>query len=235
MKHGSLHYLSQPVKDRSLAERSLGRLIGIYRVSRLMGGGAFAWVYEAVDRDLEIPVALKILRPEYAGQADAEARFRREAATAARLRHPNIVTVRDVGQIEGAYVQGAGWLTSEELVWNDQGVLLTHSPDTYKIPAVGDRPLEFHVNLLKDAEQANTLFGSKAVGEPPFMLAISVREAIRDAVAAFGAGKGEVALASPATGEAIWRAIQKVKAPSANIPPEKFQTPSSKPAGALAI
>ena len=121
----------------------------------------------------------------------------------------------NIGQIEGAYVQGAGWLTCEELVWNDQGVLLTHSPDTYKIPAVGDRPLEFKVNLLKDAEQPNTIFGSKAVGEPPFMLAISVREAIRDAVAAFGSGKGEVALASPATGEAIWRAIQRVKAPSA--------------------
>jgi xanthine dehydrogenase molybdopterin binding subunit/xanthine dehydrogenase small subunit len=118
----------------------------------------------------------------------------------------------NVGQIEGAYVQGAGWLTCEELIWNDQGVLLTHSPDTYKIPAVGDRPLEFNVKLLENATQANTIFGSKAVGEPPLMLAISVREAIRDAVAAFGSGKGEVALASPATCEAIWMAIQKVKA-----------------------
>lgn len=118
----------------------------------------------------------------------------------------------NIGQIEGAYVQGAGWLTCEELVWNDKGVLLTHSPDTYKIPAVGDRPLEFNVKLLKDAEQANTIFGSKAVGEPPFMLAISVREAIRDAVGAFGSGQGEVPLASPATGEAIWRAIQQRKA-----------------------
>ncbi len=115
----------------------------------------------------------------------------------------------NVGQIEGAYVQGAGWLTCEELVWNDQGVLLTHSPDTYKIPAIGDRPLEFNVKLLENATQANTIFGSKAVGEPPLMLAISVREAIRDAVAAFGTGQGEVALASPATGEAIWMAIQK--------------------------
>ena len=114
----------------------------------------------------------------------------------------------NVGQIEGGYVQGAGWLTCEELIWNDQGVLLTHSPDTYKIPAVGDRPLEFNVKLLENATQVNTIFGSKAVGEPPLMLAISVREAIRDAVAAFGAGKGEVALASPATGEAIWMAIQ---------------------------
>jgi xanthine dehydrogenase molybdopterin binding subunit/xanthine dehydrogenase small subunit len=115
----------------------------------------------------------------------------------------------NVGQIEGAYVQGAGWLTCEELVWNDKGVLLTHSPDTYKIPAVGDRPLEFNVRLLENAEQEKTIFGSKAVGEPPLMLAISVREAIRDAVAAFGSGKAEVPLASPATCEAIWMAIQK--------------------------
>ena len=82
-----------------MPERYLGQQIGKYWVTRLLGGGAFAWVYEAVDRDLEIPVALKILRPEFAGQPDAEARFRREAATAARLRHPNIVTVRDVGQV----------------------------------------------------------------------------------------------------------------------------------------
>ncbi len=102
MKHGSLLHLAQSVKDRHLPDRYLGRQIGKYRVIRLLGGGAFAWVYEAVDRDLEIPVALKILRPEFAGQLDAEARFRREAATAARLRHPNIVTVRDVGQADGA-------------------------------------------------------------------------------------------------------------------------------------
>ncbi|MEQ1690202.1 MAG: serine/threonine-protein kinase [Gemmatimonas sp.] len=102
MKHGSLLHLAQSVKDRNLPDRYLGHQIGKYRVIRLLGGGAFAWVYEAVDRDLEIPVALKILRPEFAGQADAEVRFRREAATAARLRHPNIVTVRDVGQSDGA-------------------------------------------------------------------------------------------------------------------------------------
>lgn len=85
-----------------MPERYLGRTIGKYRVTRHLGTGAFSWVYEAVDQDLEIPVALKILRPEFAGQEAAESRFRREAATAARLRHPNIVTVRDVGQVEGA-------------------------------------------------------------------------------------------------------------------------------------
>jgi len=113
------------------------------------------------------------------------------------------------GQIEGGFVQGMGWLTTEELQWDDQGRLLTHSPDTYKIPSVGDTPQIFNVTLLKNATQKDVVHGSKAVGEPPLMLAISVREAIRDAVAAFGSGTGEVALASPATCEVIWFAIRK--------------------------
>lgn len=113
------------------------------------------------------------------------------------------------GQVEGGFVQGMGWLTTEELKWDDKGRLLTHSPDTYKIPAIGDMPQIFNVNLLKNAAQKTVVYGSKAVGEPPFMLAISVREAIRDAVAAFnGNGNGEVPLASPATCEAIWTAIR---------------------------
>lgn len=85
-----------------MPDRYLGRTLGKYRVTRHLGTGAFAWVYEAVDLDLEIPVALKILRPEFAGLDTARARFRREAATAARLRHANIVTVRDVGHVDGA-------------------------------------------------------------------------------------------------------------------------------------
>lgn len=116
------------------------------------------------------------------------------------------------GQIEGGFVQGMGWLTTEELRWDDEGRLLTHSPDTYKIPSVGDTPEVFNVTLLPNAAQMNVVHGSKAVGEPPLMLAISVREAIRDAVAAFGTDAGEVPLASPATCEAIWRAIQNQKA-----------------------
>lgn len=84
-----------------MPERYLGQIISKYQVTRLLGTGAFSWVYEAIDQDLEIPVALKILRPEFSGQELAEARFRREAATAARLRHRNIVTVRDVGQVDG--------------------------------------------------------------------------------------------------------------------------------------
>jgi xanthine dehydrogenase molybdopterin-binding subunit B len=112
------------------------------------------------------------------------------------------------GQIEGGFVQGLGWLTTEELKWNDEGQLLTHSPDTYKIPSVGDTPQIFKVALLKNATQKNVIHGSKAVGEPPLMLAISAREAIRDAVAAFGPAGREVPLALPATGEAIWMAIR---------------------------
>jgi xanthine dehydrogenase molybdopterin-binding subunit B len=114
----------------------------------------------------------------------------------------------NIGQIEGGFVQGMGWLTTEELTWDKEGRLLTHSPDTYKLPSIGDTPRVLNVALFRNAAQKDVVYGSKAVGEPPLMLAISVREAIRDAVAAFGTVKGEVALASPATGEAIYRAIQ---------------------------
>ncbi len=116
------------------------------------------------------------------------------------------------GQIEGGFVQGAGWLTAEELVWNPEGRLLTHSPDTYKIPAVGDAPEIFNVAFLSDATQKNVIHGSKAVGEPPLMLAFSVREAIRDAVAAFGPPGREITLASPSTCEAISNAIAAISA-----------------------
>ncbi len=108
----------------------------------------------------------------------------------------------DRGQIEGGFVQGMGWLTSEELKWNLEGKLLTHSASTYAIPAFSDAPSDFRVALLSEAKQPNTIHGSKAVGEPPLMLAISVREAIRDAVCAFGAGT-DFALPSPCTGEAV--------------------------------
>ncbi len=114
----------------------------------------------------------------------------------------------DRGQIEGGFVQGMGWLTSEELKWDAKGRLLTHSASTYQIPDISDTPVEFNVTLFPQAAQASTIHGSKAVGEPPLMLAFAVREAIRDAVAAFGPAGGEVRLASPATGEAIYAAIQ---------------------------
>ena len=113
----------------------------------------------------------------------------------------------DRGQIEGGFVQGMGWLTMEELVWNGDGRLLTISPSTYKIPTVADVPDAFRVRLLERAAQDGVIYGSKAVGEPPFMLAIGVREALRAAVAAFGDGSSEVPLAAPATPEAILAAI----------------------------
>jgi len=114
----------------------------------------------------------------------------------------------DRGQIEGGFVQGMGWLTAEELLWSKEGRLLTHSASTYQIPAIGDAPERFQVTLLANAAQKGVIHGSKAVGEPPLMLAISVREAIRDAVAAFGREGGEVPLRSPATHEAILAAVK---------------------------
>lgn len=124
----------------------------------------------------------------------------------------------DRGQIEGGFVQGMGWLTGEELKWSAEGRLLTHSASTYQIPSIGDAPAELNVRLLKNAPQEGVIHGSKAVGEPPFMLAISVREAIRDAVAAFSPNgpPKQVALASPATHEAIYAAIKAVKAGAAD-------------------
>ncbi len=114
----------------------------------------------------------------------------------------------DRGQIEGAFVQGMGWLTGEELKWDAKGRLLSHSTSTYQIPSIGDAPRSFSVELLDDAYQDGVIHGSKAVGEPPLMLAISVREAIRDAIAGFGASGGQVPLPCPATHEAIFHAIR---------------------------
>jgi xanthine dehydrogenase large subunit len=117
----------------------------------------------------------------------------------------------DRGQVEGGFIQGVGWLTSEELVWNPAGEFASSGASTYKLPTVGDCPLEFHVNLLTRAAEPGVVFGSKAVGEPPFMLAFSVREALRAAVAAFGDG-GVCELGLPATPEAVFWAIEKTKA-----------------------
>ena len=92
----------------------------------------------------------------------------------------------DLGQIEGGFVQGAGWLTIEELLWDAQGRLATSGASTYKLPSWSELPAVFNVSFLERAGEPGVVFGSKAVGEPPLMLAISVREAIRDAIAAFG-------------------------------------------------
>jgi xanthine dehydrogenase large subunit len=113
----------------------------------------------------------------------------------------------DIGQIEGAFVQGMGWLTSEQLVWNDAGLLTTHAPSTYKIPTAGDVPRHFKVDLWDAANPEDNVFGSKAVGEPPFMLAISVFEALRDAIARARNDGLPVRLNAPATPEEILQAL----------------------------
>jgi len=111
----------------------------------------------------------------------------------------------DIGQIEGAFIQGMGWLTTEQLVWSGKGYLQTHAPSTYKIPTTGDVPAHFKVTLWPEANREDNVHGSKAVGEPPFMLGISVLEALRDAVAQAG-GKAE-AMNAPATAEEVLRAL----------------------------
>jgi xanthine dehydrogenase large subunit len=118
----------------------------------------------------------------------------------------------DIGQVEGAYVQGAGWLTTEELVWDGKGRLATHAPSTYKIPACSDRPEVFNVALWGRENREDTVGKSKAVGEPPFMLGISVLMALSDAVAACGDGSVYPALRAPATAEAVLEAVARVRA-----------------------
>jgi xanthine dehydrogenase large subunit len=117
----------------------------------------------------------------------------------------------DIGQIEGGFVQGMGWLTTEELVYDDKGRLLTHAPSTYKIPVAGDVPADFRVALLDNSNREETIYRSKAVGEPPLMLAISVFAAIADAIHSLNPGQ-PVVLDAPATPEAILNAIGPVDA-----------------------
>ncbi|WP_084864035.1 xanthine dehydrogenase molybdopterin binding subunit [Salibaculum halophilum] len=116
----------------------------------------------------------------------------------------------DMGQIEGGYVQGAGWLTTEELWWDDRGRLRTHAPSTYKIPACSDRPDIFNVALWEGENRAETIYRSKAVGEPPFMLGISAHLALSDACAACGPRYPD--LQAPATAEEVLRALRRAGA-----------------------
>jgi xanthine dehydrogenase large subunit len=118
----------------------------------------------------------------------------------------------DVGQVEGAFMQGMGWLTTEELWWNQQGKLMTHAPSTYKIPAVSDCPEDFNVRLFKNRNPFDSIHRSKAVGEPPLLLPFSVFLAIRDAVASVGDYRINPPLRAPATGEAILDAVDAVRA-----------------------
>lgn len=131
----------------------------------------------------------------------------------------------DRGQVEGGFIQGLGWLTLEELVWDTQGRLMTNGASTYKLPAWSELPEEMNVDFLQRAAEPGVVFGSKAVGEPPLMLAISVREALRDAIAAFGNG-GVVTLDSPATPERVFWAVRAARS--------RQQAPMLSPSGVSA-
>ncbi|MDI9331244.1 MAG: xanthine dehydrogenase molybdopterin binding subunit [Alphaproteobacteria bacterium] len=122
----------------------------------------------------------------------------------------------DRGQIEGAYVQGMGWLTMEECIWDKKGKLLTHGPSTYKIPVAGDVPEHFNVSLFDNQNLKPTPFRSKATGEPPLMLALSSFFALRDAVGAVADHAAVVSLDAPATPERILLACERAKAARAN-------------------
>ena len=123
----------------------------------------------------------------------------------------------DIGQIEGAFVQGMGWLTTEELVWNEQGRLLSNNPATYKIPAINDAPEDFRVALVPNAPNPErTIYNSKAVGEPPFMLGMAVWSALKDAVASVADYKVSPKLDTPATPERVLFSVEAVKATHEN-------------------
>jgi xanthine dehydrogenase large subunit len=118
----------------------------------------------------------------------------------------------DIGQVEGAFIQGMGWLTSEELKWHPQtGLLMTHAPSTYKIPTANDCPADFRVALYEADNVSDTIHRSKAVGEPPLLLPFSVFFAIRDAVSAVAAHRVDPKLSAPATPEAVLDAIEAVR------------------------
>jgi xanthine dehydrogenase large subunit len=127
----------------------------------------------------------------------------------------------DIGQVEGAFIQGMGWLTMEELWWHpldgskNQGKLMTHAPSTYKIPTANDCPVQFDVRLYGEANPADTIHRSKAVGEPPLLLPFSVFLAIRDAVSAAGGHRVDPPLRAPATPEAVLDALDAVSSATA--------------------
>lgn len=121
----------------------------------------------------------------------------------------------DLGQIEGAFVQGMGWLTTEELVWNEQGRLLSNNPATYKIPAINDAPEDFRVALVPNTKnREQTIYNSKAVGEPPFMLGMSVWSALKDAISSLSNYKLSPVLDTPATPERVLWSVELMKAQS---------------------
>jgi xanthine dehydrogenase large subunit len=134
----------------------------------------------------------------------------------------SVAPIIDRGQVEGGFIQGVGWLTIEELLWDDKGRVATAGASTYKLPSWSELPETFNVTFLPRASQPGVVFGSKAVGEPPLMLAISVREALRAAVNAFAAPASGAAQAdpvtfdSPATPERVFFAVQRARTQAAH-------------------
>jgi xanthine dehydrogenase large subunit len=129
----------------------------------------------------------------------------------------------DLGQVEGGFVQGLGWLTLEDLRWDEtdgpgRGRLTTQAASTYKLPSLGELPAVLNVALLERAHEEGAVYGAKAVGEPPLMLAFAVREALREAAAAFGPGGTSIQLASPATPEAVFWAVERARRAAADQP-----------------
>ncbi|MEG1052937.1 MAG: molybdopterin cofactor-binding domain-containing protein, partial [Janthinobacterium sp.] len=118
----------------------------------------------------------------------------------------------DLGQVEGAFIQGMGWLTTEQLWWNAAGKLMTHAPSTYKIPGISDCPEDFRVKLFQNRNVEDSIHRSKAVGEPPLLLPFSVFFAIRDAISSVGHHAVQPPLNAPATSEEILKAVMAVQA-----------------------
>ncbi|WP_028220959.1 xanthine dehydrogenase molybdopterin binding subunit [Paraburkholderia oxyphila] len=118
----------------------------------------------------------------------------------------------DVGQVEGGFIQGMGWLTTEELWWKPDGKLMTHAPSTYKIPTVNDTPIEFNVKLFNNRNAEDSIHRSKAVGEPPLLLPFSVFFALRDAVASVADYRFNPPMNAPATAEEILKGVRAVRA-----------------------
>jgi xanthine dehydrogenase large subunit len=128
----------------------------------------------------------------------------------------------DLGQVEGGFIQGVGWLTSEELWWNEQGELKTHAPSTYKIPTCSDLPVDFRVTMLESAaNREETIHRSKAVGEPPLMLCLSVFHAVKDAVASIDDYEQSPCLNAPTTPESILKSIDELQS---RMTPRERQT-----------
>ncbi|NLO50286.1 MAG: xanthine dehydrogenase molybdopterin binding subunit [Bacteroidales bacterium] len=123
----------------------------------------------------------------------------------------SINTAIDLGQIEGGFVQGVGWCTTEEIKWDDKGFLTTHSPDTYKIPGVRNIPEVFEVEIARDMPNPGTIQNSKAVGEPPLMLALSVWLALKDAISAVGNHQQEPPFDLPATNDSMLKWVEEMR------------------------